>query len=587
MPRAVAHALDAVSGLATLQRLYDAQPARRADGFIEQAVAALDVTVAAHGDLDRVPGTGGVLIVANHPCGALDGLALAALVRRVRADVKLLGNQVLCRIPELQPHVVPVDAFTPGTAHNAAGVRAAVEWLRAGHALVVFPAGEVSHVLSAGGVAVDGAWREGAARMAARADVPVLPMFLDGQNSAWFLHAGRVSPWLRSGLLARELLRQRGRTVTVRVGRAVSQRRLQAIGDAAAQTSYLRIRSYGLGEHAPARGALRRHPVKPTRPQSVAPPVPPDVLAAEIAALPACTRLTSQGPWSVCYVTARQAPRVLQEIGRLRELTFRAAGEGTGRATDLDRFDWHYRHLFVWHQEAQQVVGAYRIAATDDVLARRGIGGFYTRTLFRYKAALLRELGPALELGRSFVREEYQRDYQPLLQLWRGIGAVVAAEPRYRMLFGPVSISAQYGATTRRLLAKCLLASRSSALRSHVAARRPLPDDASDGSEALVHSRVAANLHDVDALVRDLESDQRGLPVLLRHYLKLNAKLLGFSVDPAFGNVLDGLVVVDLLDVDRALLGRYLGKDAAATLVAAHRSETVTPHIEAGALGLA
>ena len=179
------------------------------------------------------------------------------------------------------------------------------------------------------------------------------------------------------------------------------------------------------------------------------------------------------------------------------------------------------------------------------------------------------------------MRAEFQRDYQPLLLLWRGIGAVVAAAPRYRTLFGPVSISAEYGPTTRQLLARMLLARRGSLLQSFVVPRRPLPE-ATDGTDALVHSRVATTLQDVDALVRELESDQRGLPVLLRHYLKLNAKLLGFSVDPAFGGVLDGLVVVDLLDVDRTLLARYLGKDAAQTFVAAHERRRALEAVAAG-----
>ena len=356
------------------------------------------------------------------------------------------------------------------------------------------------------------------------------------------------------------------------LGRPVSQRRLRTIGDSATQTSYLRVRTYGLADDAPNRGPLLRLAPKPPRPEPIGEGVPADVLARELDALPSSARLADSGPWSVYFVTAKQAPQTIHEIGRLRELTFRAAGEGTGLARDLDRFDGHYRHLFVWHRDERQIVGAYRIAATDDVMPRHGLGGFYTRTLFRYPEALLRELGPALELGRSFVRQEYQRDFQPLLQLWRGIGAVVAANPRYRTLFGPVSISAQYGSTTRRLLAKFLLASRSSLLRSHVVPRRPLPDDVADGSDALVNSRVATNLQDVDAIVRELESDQRGLPVLLKHYLKLNAKLLGFSVDPAFGGVLDGLVVVDLLEVDRTLLARYLGRDAARAFVAAHEA---------------
>jgi len=569
LPRAIVRSADALTGLATLQRLYEAARPEPWRPFPEQALAALDIAADAGADLDRIPAAGPVLVVANHPHGALDGLALATVLGRVRADVKLLGNRLLTRIPELGDHVVPIDSFTQGGVHNAGGVRAALDWLRGGHVLVVFPAGEVSHVRAADGRIVDGPWKDGAVRLAARADAPVLPLFVHGRNSEWFVRAGRISPWLRSALLGRELLRQRGSVVRVAVGRPVSARRLAAVGEAGAQSAYLRLRTYGLAADTLPRGALLRGAVRPSRPEPVEDAVPVEALAREIADLPPHSALLTSAPWRVFHVTAAEAPLALREIGQLRERTFRAAGEGTGKSRDLDDFDRHYRHLFVWHEERRQIAGAYRLAATDEVLPRQGLHGLYTRTLFRYPATLLRDLGPALELGRSFVRAEFQRDYQPLLLLWRGIGALVAASPRYRTLFGPVSISAEYGPTTRQLLARVLLASRGSLLQSFVVPRRPLPEPA-DGTDVLVHSRVAATLHDVDALVRELESDQRGLPVLLRHYLKLNAKLLGFSVDPAFGGVLDGLVVVDLLDVDRALLARYLGKDAARAFVAAH-----------------
>ena len=580
VPPSASRLIDALTGLSTLQRLYEANGPFDAATFFEQALATLAITVAPGPDLDRVPASGPLLVVANHPHGALDGLVLAEVLRRVRPDVKLLGNDLLARIPEMRPHVVPIDVFAPGSGHNSGAVRSALAWLRDGHVLVVFPAGEVSHVRSAAGRLLDGPWHRGAARLAAQAGAPVLPVFIHGRNSAVFERAGRLAPLLRTALLPRELVRQRGRQVAVTLGRAVTPRRLLAIGDAAAQTAYLRLRTYGLADDTARAGQVRRGGPRPQRPEPLAPAQSPEAIAREIEALPPSTCLAERGPWRVLVVRGNAAPTVLQEIGRLRERTFRAAGEGTGRASDLDRFDGHYQHLFVWHTEAREIVGAYRLAATDDVYARQGLGGFYTRTLFRYSHALLRDIGPALELGRSFVREEYQRDYQPLLLLWRGIGALVAANPRYRMLFGPVSISADYASTTRTLLARFLLATRPSLLRRLVEPRQPLRDDAPD-ADALVRSRVATSLTEVDELVRDLESGQRGLPVLLRHYLKLNAKLLGFSVDAAFGGVLDGLVVVDLLDVDRALLARYLGREAAQAVIAAHAPvDVLTPAIE-------
>lgn len=584
LPPVVTRVADRVTGLARLQALYEGHPWRGASSFPAHALDVLGITCAPAG-LEHVPAAGPVLVVANHPHGALDGLAIAAALGAVRGDVKILGNALLSAIPELAPHLVPVDAFTQGRGHNAAGVRDARAWLDGGHALVIFPAGEVSHVRTRDGRLVDAPWRHGAARLAAATSAPVVPVFVEGRNSLLFERAGRVAPWLRTALLGWELLRQRGRTISVVAGRAMSPRRLAAVGDVAEQTAYMRIRTYGMagGRDQAASRPLRRAPSRTARSvEPVAPAVPAETLAAEVEALPAVTCVATHGPWRVHLVRAGDAPACLQEIGRLRERTFRAAGEGTGRARDLDRFDWHYRHLFVWHADDRAVVGAYRLGASDDVLPRHGLGGFYTRTLFRYSEALLRDLGPALELGRSFIREEYQRDYQPLLQLWRGIGAFVAASPRYRCLFGPVSISAEYRSTTRALLAKCLLAHRSSLLGRLVEPRRPIRDDAPE-ADVFVRSRVAGDLKGVDEVVRELEAGQRGLPVLLRHYLKLNAKLLAFSEDPAFGNVLDGLVVVDLLDVDRPLLARYLGREAAAAFLAAHGAVERVPALAGAA----
>jgi len=344
------------------------------------------------------------------------------------------------------------------------------------------------------------------------------------------------------------------------------------LGQPSAQTAYLRALTYGLARHGEARRRSLMKLRTPAERRPIAPEIPREQMAQEIEALPARACLIQSGDWTVYCADAVSIPNVLLEIGRLREITFRTVGEGTGHSRDLDRFDSHYKHLFVWNRAHQVVVGAYRVAPTDRVVARYGVRGLYTRTLFRYRRRLLDEMGPALELGRSFVRPEFQRDYQPLLLLWKGIGRLVASEPRYRMLFGPVSISADYGTTTRQLLARFLLANRySTELGSLVRPRRPLREDLLDGADAIVRSTVAASIGDVDALVRELETDRRGIPVLLRQYLRLNGKLLGFSVDPAFGRVLDGLIVVDLTTVGFALLAKYLGKEDAQRFLALHR----------------
>jgi putative hemolysin len=262
-----------------------------------------------------------------------------------------------------------------------------------------------------------------------------------------------------------------------------------------------------------------------------------------------------------------QLPAVLPEIGRLREVTFRLVGEGTGLARDLDRFDETYHHLFVWDRTAQEVVGAYRLGATDELSASIAgsagsatageCAGLYTSTLFEYDPTLLAQMGPALELGRSFVQPAYQRGFSPLMLLWKGISHFVVRAPRYRRLFGVVSISDRYDSTSRQLLIKFLQTTRFDAdLGRLVRAKNP-PTQRWEPLE--IGSRID-RLEDVSARVRETEPDGKDIPVLLRQYLKLNAKLLGFTIDPAFGNVLDGLVVVDLADVEPAILARYMGR---------------------------
>jgi putative hemolysin len=275
--------------------------------------------------------------------------------------------------------------------------------------------------------------------------------------------------------------------------------------------------------------------------------------------------------FEVYCAAAPEIPHVLDEIGRLRELTFRAAGEGTGMASDLDRFDRHYLHLFVWHRESREIVGAYRIARADLVVAQHGVDGLYTRTLFRYEAALLNRLAPALELGRSFVRPEYQRDHTALLLLWRGICAFVEQHPHYRVLFGAVSISARYSDRTREMLRRFLEQNHLHRdLAALVEPRHPFVPR--DGVPA---AAIPSATGDADALAARFERDGRGMPVLLRQYLKLNARALGFNVDPSFGDVLDALMMVDLLEVDPRMLRRYFGPAASQRFLEHHRA---APH---------
>jgi putative hemolysin len=421
----------------------------------------------------------------------------------------------------------------------------------------------------------DPAWSPTIGRLIRRTGAPVLPVFFLGHNGPGFQAAGLIHPQLRTALLARQLMSMRGRTVKVDIGRLIPSRWLQRYAGDAELMAYLRWRTYLLGH--PARRAKRsfKSPALAAwlKPRPLAAPQPADVCRREIERLPAGQLLAKNGAQSVWQATAQQIPCLLQEIGRLRELSFRAAGEGTGKPLDLDRFDAHYLHLFIWNAGASEIVGAYRLGATDTILERHGRKGLYSSTLFDSQMEFFRRLGPALELGRSFVRPEYQRSYSPLLLLWKGIGAFIARQPRYRMLFGPVSISRDYSDLSRRLIATTLLAhSQAKDLALMIRPRHPanLRPLRVRGCGHGPHPSCLRDFKEMCSVIADVEFKQRDVPVLLRHYLNLGGQLLAFNIDRSFSRVMDGLIVVDLTRTDRKTLQRYMGVAGAAAFQAYH-----------------
>lgn len=273
----------------------------------------------------------------------------------------------------------------------------------------------------------------------------------------------------------------------------------------------------------------------------------------EIADLPPEQRLLESGRWLVAVAAAQEIPELLHEIGRLRERSFRAVGEGTGRELDLDRFDALYRHLLVWDRRAEQLAGAYRLADTEAFRPGALPGVLYTHSLFAYGRPFLARLGPALELGRAFVRPEYQRCSRALALLWQGIATLLARSPRPRRLFGAVSVSARYTPRSRALIAAALLAHhRHQPTLGLVRARTPFALADAPPPDVRELADVAA----LDAAVAAQEPDGAGLPVLVRRYLELGGEFAAFHVDEDFGGTLDGLMVLDPASADAARLAR-------------------------------
>lgn len=546
--------------------------------FFEKCLRAMQVAYAiSEDDLARIPKDGPVVVVSNHPFGGLDGIVIGALLTSVRDDAKLLANHLLGRMPEIRPWLIEVDPYETDLAKqtNLKPMREAISHLRKGGMLMSFPSGTVSHWQSDKRRVTDPPWLPNTAKLAAKTGATVVPMHVVGLNSWVFQSFGLLHERVRTLLLPYEMVRRYRSTVQLRIGSPIPPRKLAEFDDPRELTEFLRLSAFILRKRTEDKPQRRIHfPVMKRRtrkPVSLVAPLPVALLEAEVASLPPEQLLVSHRNYEVYWTTAKQSPSLLESIGRLREMTFRLVDEGTGEPTDLDSFDLHYRHLFLWDKEAKAIVGAYRMGLVDQILQTHGPGGLYTTTLFKYKPSFLQELGPALEMGRSFIAPEYQRKHATLSLIWRGIGNYVVRHPDYKILFGPVSISQAYNALSKDLMVKFLSSKvLDHSLASLVRPKNPPKNQAGGKPEKAAAMELLRDVDDVSALISELEHDQKGIPVLLRHYLKLNARILAFNVDPEFGHCLDGLIVTDLTQSDPKLLRGYMGAEGLQTFLAHH-----------------
>lgn len=527
--------------------------------FLDRVLEFLDVEldpVDPNNVLGTLPKEGPLLIVANHPLGGLEGVALTRLLMQQRPDIQVLTNNMLTRIPELSSTFIGVDVLSKDAARdNIKGIRAASSHLKKGGALLIFPAGKVASIDIKARAITDHPWNRLVGNLLKRNGANCLPIYVDGYNSRLFYAMALIHPLLRTALLPRELANKRGRKLPLIIGDLIPSEELRKLNDDRAVTDYLRIATEFLKQRNMT-----------TKPETSLVFEPLDEQIADSAGqderhlqtLDDC-RMIETARFDVYCAPYERLGRLIESIGIAREITFRAAGEGTGNKIDSDRFDPHYLHLFIWDKERHRVVGGYRIGRTDEIVAAHGLDGLYSRTLFDFDRQYLQKVGKTLEMGRSFVHPDYQRMPQTLDLLWRGIGSYVARNPEYHTLFGAVSISNEHSDLARALIAECTL-------ESFCAEQRFL-EDVRPVAPLKVSGKVWTNemlssLNHVSVLNKLVGRCDPGkaLPTLLRHYLSLNGKFVCWSINKVFNDSLDGLILVDLRQTPAKYLKRYLGK---------------------------
>ena len=550
--RALAQLGDRIMGLHLLQRLYDDAQLAGLDrhSFVGKLFAALGLTVTGADQVrHQLPASGPVIIVSNHPFGCIEGIAIADLVSKLRPDTKVLANKALGMFEEIKPHFIFINPLNPGDAANLSAIRQCRQHLVSGGVLVVFPAGKVSYWQPEKQRVCDAEWNRLPAQLAKSLNCPVLPLFVEGQNSPWFINLGRVYYRFKILLLFREMLKAKGREIQVKTGRVLSPAVMSKFKSLTAVTDFLRVQSY-----------LRQGAYQQTWPEDekklVKPlmaPVRSELLAQETAALPKSQHLADYKSFSVYYGYQQQMPNVVLEIARLRELVFREHNEGSGEELDTDEFDASYTHLFIVNRNDDRIIGAYRMGQTDRLLEAKGLDGLYLSRMFEFDEHFVNRTEPCLEMGRSFIVPEHQRSFYGLFLLWRGIGEFVVRHPQYRTLYGTVSISKLYSPISVDCISALSLRPNS-AVRAKTPFTHPRHPELGEFIE-----RQAAQPNLLSLLVQGIETDGKDVPILMKQYEKLAARFYCIGIDKNFNHTPGLLLSVSLAEAPTRALKQYLG----------------------------
>jgi putative hemolysin len=510
-------------------------------------------------DFKRLPKEGAYITISNHPLGGIDGVLLLKLMLEKEPNFKIIANFLLHRILPLKPYIMPVNPFEnhKDAQSSVIGIKETLRHLSDGKPLGMFPAGEVS-TYKDGKLTVDKVWEEGAIKVIRKAQVPVVPIYFHAKNSKLFYLLSKIDSTMRTAKLPSELFSQKDRVIKVRIGKAISvaeQNEYETIEDF---TEFLRKKTYMLANPFEKESKLLQTPnLKITRsPKKIVTPANQEKMILEVIELrKKDVRLLISKNYEVFLAKASDIPNILHEIGRLREITFREVGEGTNKSIDIDQYDKHYHHMFLWDENAQRVAGAYRMGLGSEIYPKHGMEGFYLNDLFRFEPEMHEMMHQSIEMGRAFIIKEYQQKPMPLFLLWRGIIHTTLRYPEHKFLLGGVSISNQFSDFSKSLMIEFMKSNYYDPyIAQYVHPKKEFKVKLKDADKDFIFDEAEADLNKLDKIIDELEPGSLRLPVLIKKYIKQNARLVAFNVDPLFNNSVDGLMYIRIADIPESTM---------------------------------
>lgn len=508
-------------------------------------------------ELKRLPKQGPYITISNHPLGGIDGILLLKLMREHDPDFKIIANFLLHRIEPLKPYIMAVNPFEnhKDSKSSVLGLKETLKHLKEGKPLGIFPAGEVSNFEEDDKI-VDKPWEEGALKLIKKAEVPVVPIYFHAKNSQLFYLLSKINPTLQTAKLPSELLTQKDRVIRVRIGKPIPVSEQIEHGSTIEELGkFLRKKTYLLAnttkEDKKVYIKIPSFKLPTPRPEEIERPVLQDLMVQEIEELrKGKDRLLQSKNYEVFLTESNKIPNILKEIGRLREITFRAVGEGTNKSIDLDQYDAYYHHMFLWDNDAKCIAGAYRMGLGNQIYKAHGIEGFYLTELFKMEPELYPMMEQSIEMGRAFIVGSYQQKPMPLFLLWKGIVHTTLRYPEHKYLIGGVSISNQFSDFSKSLMIEFMKSHfYDPYVAQYVQAKKEYKVKLKDADKDFVFNEAEADLNKFDRLIEEVEPGGLRLPVLIKKYIKQNARVVAFNVDPLFNNAIDGLMYIRIADL--------------------------------------